>query len=80
MSEDRQHAGEMAQDMLADLIQKLDPGAMLTRFVGIVEVVDADGDRCVWTLVTPGATAWDSLGLMEYGKAIEYAALACTHE
>lgn len=83
MSQDegeQRFAIEVAQDAIADLVQKLDPGSMVTRYIVLIEVVDSDSDRGVWHFTAPGASAWDTLGLLEYGKSQEYAAQACGHE
>jgi hypothetical protein len=67
---DRQQAGYAA---VSDLIQQLDPGAMVTRYILLAEVIDADSERAVWAFTAPDATKWDSLGLLEFGRLREYA-------
>ena len=69
MSEDRQQA---AQTAVADLVQQIDPGAMVTRFVLLVEVIDADSDRAMAYFTAPGAMKWDTLGLLEFGRMREW--------
>lgn len=71
---------DIAQDSVADLVRQLDPGAMVTRYVMLIEVVDAESDRGVWHFTAPGASAWDTLGLLDYGRMQEYAASHCDHE
>lgn len=64
-----------AQEAMQQLVGELDPGCMATRFVALVEIIDAEGERAVWCLTPPGARDWDTLGLLRYGQAIEEAAI-----
>ncbi|MGH3099304.1 MAG: hypothetical protein ACRDMV_25265 [Streptosporangiales bacterium] len=68
--------GRCAQDAISGLIADLTPGAFVTRFVAQVEVVDPDGERGMWMLATPGLHAWDTLGMLEHARAIEWASIA----
>lgn len=72
-TEDNEDLQLAALQAVADLIRAVDPGAMVQRFVALVEVIDEDGDRAVWCLTPPGAKAWDSLGLLAYAQSIEFA-------
>lgn len=65
---------QASADAVADLIAKVDPGAMATKFVLLAEVIDAEGDRCLWVCAREGQKPWDSLGLLQYGIALEQAA------
>lgn len=65
---DQQDAAHVA---IGELIQRIDPGVMMTRFVLVAEVIDNDGGRSVWSVEAPGSTSWDVLGLLEYAKAAE---------
>jgi hypothetical protein len=47
---------------------------MVTRWVAIVEVMDADGERAAYAMAPEGAKPWDSLGLLTFGIQIEQAA------
>lgn len=51
---------------VAQLIQGLDPGAYVTKFVVVAEVIDTDGERGVWTETHDGATKWDTFGLLHF--------------
>lgn len=64
-----------AHDALADLIREIDPGAMLTRWVLLLEVVDDQGERALWTIAAPDQKAWDTLGLLDYARAVETSAI-----
>lgn len=61
---------EAALEHVADLIQQVQPGSMVQRFVLLVETV-AEDDRYISGFTAPGQKQWDSLGLLEYGLALE---------
>jgi hypothetical protein len=65
-----------AQEAVAALIREINPGAMATRFVLLVEVIDADGERALWTLAPPEQRRWDTLGLVDFARALEYSRTA----
>jgi hypothetical protein len=50
-------------------------GAMVTRWVAMVEIIDGEGERAVYALSPSDARAWDSLGLLTYGIHLEQAAI-----
>lgn len=64
-----------AASLIGELIDGLDPGAFVTRWVVVAEVIDAEGDRAVWMDVSDDAKAWDSLGLLEYALQRERSTL-----
>lgn len=43
-------------------------GGFTLKWVALVETVDPDGERGVWTMTSADVKAWDTLGLLEYGK------------
>jgi hypothetical protein len=47
-------------------------GEMVTRWVALVEVIDEDGVRALWALAPDDAKAWDTLGMLDYPRAVEY--------
>lgn len=51
---------------IAGLINDVDPGAFVTKYVVIAEVIDANGDRAVWMDSSDDATQWDTYGLLTY--------------
>jgi hypothetical protein len=57
---------------VAQLIEGLDPGAMVTQFVVIAEVIGGDGQRAIWIDAHDGATPWDVAGLLAYAMTQEY--------
>ncbi|PWR08588.1 hypothetical protein DKT68_15340 [Micromonospora acroterricola] len=47
--------------------------SMVTKWVALVESMDADGDRGLWTLTSDGVKAWDTVGLLQHGLHIQQA-------
>lgn len=50
-------------------------GGLVTKWVALVESVNADGERGLWVMTSDGVTAWDSLGLLQYAHHVELAAI-----
>ena len=44
---------------------------LVVKWVALVETISPEGEQGVWTMSSPGATPWDSMGLLQYGMAIE---------
>lgn len=53
-----------AADLVAQLIEDLDPGCVVIKFAVVVEVIDAEGNRTVWRTTHDNATRWDTYGLL----------------
>jgi len=62
-------------DRLSAAISAVLADSYVTRWVSLIEVIDEDGDRAVWTLHADDMRAWDTLGLLTFGTQIEQAAL-----
>lgn len=60
-------------DLIGQIIEGLDPGAFVTRFVVLAEVIGADGDRGLWSQTHDGATRWDTYGLLKDAMETEVA-------
>jgi hypothetical protein len=65
-----------AQAAIATLVHRIEPDAVVVRFVVLAEVIGMDGELAVWMASGPDQQVWDSLGLLEYARAIQYAAVA----
>lgn len=61
------------ESAMADAFRESDE--MVTRLVVCAEVIDANGERGLWTLAPDDATAWDTLGMLTYALGLEQAAL-----
>jgi len=46
-------------------------GGFTIRWVALVETAGPGGARGVWTMTSPDVMAWDTLGLLEYGKQMQ---------
>lgn len=62
-----------ATSLVSQIIEGLDSGAMVTRFVVVAEVMDSDGKRGVWVEHGDTCMAWDYLGLLTYAINEPYA-------
>lgn len=47
---------------------------MVTRWVALIEVMDAEGDRAAYVMAPQGAKPWDTLGLLTFAIQTEQAA------
>ena len=52
---------------------------MVQRFVLLVETIDQD-DRWLSAFTAPGQKAWDTLGLLEFGRSMEWSARQLSDE
>lgn len=53
-----------AADLVAQLIEDLEPGCVVLKFVVVAEVISPDGRRTLWQATHDGATRWDTYGLL----------------
>lgn len=60
-------------DLVGQIVEKLDPGAFVTRFVLVAEVISSDGERGVWSDTHDGAMRWDTYGLLMEALTAEQA-------
>ena len=68
-------AGDVEQelaDAIADVLARHDR-SLTTKFVALVEVIDGDGERGLWTFTHEGATAWDTKGMLLHALDMELA-------
>jgi hypothetical protein len=47
--------------------------AYLTRFIVLAEVVDSEGERAIHQVAADRMMRWDTLGLLDYARSVEYA-------
>lgn len=66
---------EQALAAVAEFVQSIDDtkSDMVQRFVLLVETIDED-DRWLSAFTAPGQKAWDTLGLLEFGRSMEWSA------
>lgn len=53
----------------------LDAGEMVLRWIAVVEVMDVDGSKGLYSMVSPGLQAWEGLGMLRYMQAQQEFAL-----
>ncbi len=58
---------------IADVLSRHEK-SMTTRWVALVEVLDEDGRRGLWTFTSEDVTAWDAAGLLTHGLHLQQAA------
>jgi hypothetical protein len=63
-------ANEKAMEYVAELMNVIQGSNIVQRFVLLVETFDGE-DRWFSSFTAPKQKAWDTLGLLEYGKSIE---------
>lgn len=61
------------RDSLAASISEAvkDEGDLVIKWVALIEVLDENGERCVWTIGNEGATSWDILGLLHHALSLQ---------
>lgn len=66
---------ETVRERMADAVAGALPGEMVTRWLVVVEVLGAAGDRAVYSLSPQDMQTWDVLGLAQYALALEQAGM-----
>jgi hypothetical protein len=47
--------------------------SMVTKWVALIEVIDSDCERGLWTATSSDAKAWDTIGLLQHAVDIQRA-------
>lgn len=58
-------------DLIARLIQGIDPGSFVTKHIVVAEIIGADGEKFVWVTGSQETTRWDMYGLLTEALMIE---------
>lgn len=66
-------------DAIADVLARHER-SMTTKWVTLIETLDENGGRGLWTFTSEGATAWDTLGLLTFAVQMEQTKAICHHE
>lgn len=64
-------AEDVVEDLVAHILEYVDSGAMVTKFIVLIEGIDSEGTRSVYMSTNEEAKIWDNLGLLNYGIAQE---------
>ena len=46
---------------------------VVTKWVALIESVDPDGERGLWTLTSDGIKTWETCGMLQFGLHLEAA-------
>jgi hypothetical protein len=75
MSDD-EDISERVEDAIGRAIQDVireHEGGFTMRWVAVIESCDESGERGAWTLASPDAKPWDTLGMLTYAQQLEQA-------
>jgi hypothetical protein len=61
------------EDLIAKLIDFLDEGALVTKFIVIAEAIDTNGERAVYISTDDKAMPQDTMGMLDYALERERA-------
>lgn len=71
---DDEAEGEAIEGEVADAIAQVmaKHNAMVVKWVALIEVMESDGQRSLWTLTSEGVMAWDTVGLLQHGLHLQH--------
>lgn len=59
---------ETTSDHIAKIVEASMPGAMVTKYFLVTEVIDKNGGRVLDIFNSQGSTVWDDMGLVEFAR------------
>lgn len=62
-----------SSELIGQLIQGLEPGGFVTRWVVVAEVIDGEGERALWVDADSDMKQWDTYGLLMWALEQERA-------
>lgn len=65
--------GGTVEQALSEALRQQD-GSMLGRYVLVAETIEQDGSRTTLITCPDQQAPWESFGLLEFGKSMEYGA------
>lgn len=74
---DEETLGEKLQRVIGAAIESAiaeHEGGFTTKWVALVETVDAEGARGLWPMASDEVKAWDTVGLLQHGLHLQQAA------
>lgn len=78
MSDEDEQFAKLQADLHATLSEVINDHegspAYLMRFVVLAEIVDSKGERALLQVAADGMMRWDTLGLLEHARSVEWAA------
>lgn len=66
-------ANNVVETAIQNIVETIDPGAIVTKFLVIAEAIDKDGKRAVYSATNGDAQAQDTMGLLNHALEKERA-------
>jgi hypothetical protein len=57
---------------IAEVVREKEHG-LVTKWVALVESIDEDGERGMWTCASDGIKRWESMGMLRYALTLDEA-------
>lgn len=51
---------------LFEVVIKDEPNTMVSKWIVVAEVINADGEPALWSMCSPRLPVWDRIGLAEF--------------
>jgi hypothetical protein len=48
-------------------------GGLVTKWIALVESVNSEGTRGLWTMTSDGVMAWDTVGMLQHALHLQFA-------
>jgi len=58
-------------DAISGVIARHEENGLVTKWIALIETLDGDGSRGMWTATSDGVTAWDTVGMLEHARQIQ---------
>jgi hypothetical protein len=58
---------------IAEVISKHEERGLVTKWIALIETLDAEGARGMWTATSDGLTAWDTDGMLHHALNLQKA-------
>lgn len=60
---------------VSEMVESMDPGSMVTKYVLVAEALDSEGRRALYTNANDKAKSWEIMGLLQFAIAKEMATI-----
>jgi len=61
---------EDLNDAISQVISRHEHNGLVTKWVALIESLDGNGNRGMWTATSDGLTAWDTVGMLEHAQTL----------
>lgn len=62
---DLDSASDKVHNALSSIVNE-EEAAMITKWVCLVEVIDKDGEKSMWSMGSDDLSMWDRIGMIEF--------------